>query len=86
MEFKPRALTLPELRECRGMDANEADIFAISKTCDLTVEIVREWFNSCPAGESMAVIQAVYTASGMGEDATKSGPAANDVRPPRARK
>lgn len=80
---KPRALTLPELRQCQGMDVNEADVFVIALAFGADTAAVREWFNAAPAGESMALIRSVHDASGMGEGAQKSATAGDDAGPSR---
>ncbi len=82
-EVEPRPLTLPELRGLKG-DTGEQECAAIALTCDMHIDTVNAWYNTAPAGHVLAVVKAVFAASGIGEDATKSDAAADDVRPSRA--
>ena len=69
--YEPRPLTLPELRKLEG-DVAAQEMAAIALTCGLDVTDVETWYNTEAAGRVLAVVKAVYAASGIGEDATKS--------------
>lgn len=73
VEVDPRPLTLPELRGLTG-DVADQEVAALALTCGLSVDDVRAWYDTAPAGDALAVVKAMWAKSGIGEDASKSNP------------
>lgn len=67
---KPRSLTLPEWREARAADENDADVIALAYGYDVDRDAVAAWFNGAPMKEAMAAVAAVLEASGLTEAAS----------------
>lgn len=87
-----RGLTRAEVEDARvlagGQKAASADmeiqlIAASLVDPEMTSQEVAEWLTDAPAGDSVAVMQAISRLSGLGQDARKSGPP--PVRRPRKR-
>lgn len=70
---EPRALSLLEVRRIgREEDLDRRDIVAVALAYSMTEAEALDWLGSVPAGEALAAIEAVWVASGLAEDATKS--------------
>lgn len=73
---KVRALTRAEVKACKGKDdlTQENQLIAAGMVDPvLTPDEVSEWLDNAPAGEAVAVIEAIRDLSGLGEGAQKSG-------------
>lgn len=71
-----RGLTRAEVKRCKskGDDASE-DAFIAAGMVDpvLTVAEAEQWAETAPAGDTVAVMEAIRDLSGLGEGAQKSG-------------
>lgn len=72
-DHDPRALTLPEVRKCRAVDADESDVLALSMSYGISLDEARDYFNTTAAGPASAAIAAIFEVSGLTEGAQKSG-------------
>lgn len=71
-----RGLTRAEVKACRDKndDAQENRIIAAAMVDPaLTADEVAEWLDNAPAGESVAVMNAIKELSALDEGAAKSG-------------
>lgn len=73
-----RALTRGEVLAARKRTSDEANLELVLVSTaildpPMDVQDVAEWFEVAPAGESVAVTEAIRELSGLSEDAAKSG-------------
>lgn len=72
VEHVAKSLTLPQVRTCRALDENGADVQAISLSYGIDGDAAAAWFNSVPAGSAQAALAEVFQVSGLSEGAQKS--------------
>lgn len=82
-EVTVRGLTIGQVRKCRALKGDDADHLAITMATGTPREEVAAWFEQAPAGDFAKLIEAIWDASGLGEDARFQGRATDDVRPAR---
>lgn len=80
-EVKVRGLTITEVRELRSLDTRAADIRAISLAAGISEDAAAAWFDQASAGDLTLMVAAIFTASGLDDDATFPGGAGDDARP-----
>jgi hypothetical protein len=64
-----RPLSLAQVRAVRKADEDHADVLAISWASGLSVDEAREIFESAPAGQTLALVAAIFEVSGLTEGA-----------------
>lgn len=78
-EVKVTGLTMKQVRECRALEENAADIRAISYATLVPQDEVAAWFESASPADVQAIIAAVMRLSEEPPDAGFPGATAHDA-------